>query len=192
MVGRKPLPDGGKRGRNKLLPTIEKSEYQQMYAYYEGLGGNRTLQKVAQHFAKSHAHIAVLSRAFDWRGRIARADSLPKDPVIIEVKNKIDESRKNLVAVVHEVVDTLHELMYISKAIKGGKETDELKQRETQLQKALSVWGFEWKNPKDFASLVRTLREIKDFNVGDNAKSLAGLQAQQFNIDEFNLTIKDD
>jgi len=196
MKGRKPIPEVVEgaipRRRALILPKVEKSEYQQMYAYYQGLGSNRSLTKVAQHFNKSKNYMGLLARAFGWRDRIAKFENIPRDPVVMAVIDKIDASRKQLVEVVHEVVDTLHELMYISKGIKSGKFDDEVKVRQGQLVQALQVWGFDWKTPKDFTALVKTLKEVKDFNADDNSKNLAGLHAQQFNIDEFNLTIKDD
>ena len=197
MRGRKPNPEVVegvvvKRGRALVLPKVEKSEYQQMYAYYQGMGSGRSLSRVAQHFNKSKNYTGLLARAFNWRERITKFENTPKDPVVMAVIDKIDASRKNLVEVVHEVVDTLHELMYISKGIRSGKFNDEVKARQAQLVQALQVWGFDWKTPKDFTSLVKTLKEVKDFNADDNSKNLAGLHAQQFNIDEFNLTIKDD
>ncbi len=193
MKGRKPIPEGVvKRNRALILPKIEKPAYQQMYAYYQGMGSNRSLTKVAQHFNKSKNYMGLLARAFNWRERITKFENTPRDPVVMAVIDKIDESRKNLVEVVHEVVDTLHELMYISKGIRGGKFNDEVEARQIQLVQALQVWGFDWKTPKDFTALVKTLKEVKDFNADDNSKNLAGLHAQQFNIDEFNLVVKDD
>ncbi len=181
-----------KRNRALILPKIEKPAYQQMYAYYQGMGSNRSLSKVAQHFNKSKNYMGLLARAFNWRERITKFENTPRDPVVMAVVDKIDASRKNLVEVVHEVVDTLHELMYISKGIRDGKSNDEVRARQVQLNLALKVWGFDWKTPKDFTALVKTLKEVKDFNADDNSKNLAGLHAQQFNIDEFNLVVKDD
>ncbi len=196
MKGRKPIPEVVegvvKRNRALILPKIEKPAYQQMYAYYQGMGSNRSLSKVAQHFNKSKNYMGLLARAFNWRERITKFENTPRDPVVMAVVDKIDASRKNLVEVVHEVVDTLHELMYISKGIRDGKSNDEVRARQVQLNLALKVWGFDWKTPKDFTALVKTLKEVKDFNADDNSKNLAGLHAQQFNIDEFNLVVKDD
>jgi len=192
MTGRKPNPDNKKGSKGTTYPKVEKPEYQQMYAYYQSLGMNRSFSKVAQHFNKSKNMIGLIRRGFDWRGRITKFESTPQDVLVIASTGKIDSVRHNIIEVVHEITDTLHELMYISKGIRDGKFDDEIQERQRRLVQALGIWGFEWKGPKDLSSLIKTLKEVKDFNAADHSKSLAGLHAQQFNIDEFNLVVKDD
>jgi hypothetical protein len=163
-----------------------------MYAFYEQLGERRTLQKVSEKFNKSRALIALVARAFRWRDRIDHLNRKTYvDPLLVQNKPKLDSTREKLIAVVEEIADTLREVAYISRDIKRGKYTPEREARLTQLRAALSVWGFEWKGPKDFKSLMQTLREVKAFNEEPAGKA-GPTNATQINAEKFELHIKDE
>lgn len=173
------------------LPKNESEVYQQMYSYYESLGDSRSLQRVAEKFRKSRSAIALVARAFQWADRIENAHKkAAQDPLLTQNKPKIDSTRKKLISVVEEVADTLHEIGLISRAMKRGELTPEQQVRLDQLHVALSVWGFEWKSPKDFRSLMQTLREVKEFAEEPAGKS-APTNATQINTEKFELHIKD-
>lgn len=173
------------------LPKIEKPEHQQMYAYYESMGDKRTIARVGEKFNKSRPAIALIARAFHWAERIDHLKTLKyQDPLLIQNKPKLDRSRKQMIAVVDEVTETLSEIAYISKDIRHGKMTPEKENRLVELRRALAVWGFDWKSPKDFRALMQTLKEIKVFNE-ETGKS-APTNATQINTEKFELHIKDD
>jgi len=166
-MSRKPISEGG----TPNLPTIEKEEHQEMYKFYESLGDKRTLQKVALQFNKSKSFIQLLSRAFGWKHRIQAVESRPVDPVVKDIQGQVDDVRRKLVAVVQEIADTLHELMFIAKSQKIGTLDEAGEKRAKQLYGALSIWGFTWKTPGQFKQLIQTLKEISDFNVVGNGKT---------------------
>lgn len=173
------------------LPKVEKPEHQEMYAFYEGLGDKRTLAKVGEKFNKSRALIAIIARAFHWAERIDHLKTLKyQDPLLIQNKPKLDRSRKQMIVVVDEVTETLSELAYLSKDIRHGKMTPEKENRLAELKRALDVWGFDWKSPKDFRALMQTLKEIKVFN--EEVGKPAPTNATQINAEKFELHIKDD
>lgn len=196
--GRPLLPE---RDRSNLpspyLPKEEKPEYQAMYAFYEQLGDTRTLAKVADKFNKSRASIALVARAFRWAERIeSLRHSVAQDPLIHQQKPRIDSTRKKLIKVVEEVADTLSEMANISRQIKRegvdatGNVSPELQQKLRLYGTALSVWGFEWKSPRDFRSIMQTLREIKEFAEEPTNKG-GPTSATQINAEKFELHIKD-
>ena len=189
-MSRKPVSEGG----TPNLPTIEKPEYQDYYKFYESLGDKRTLQKVATQFNKSKSFIQLLSRAFGWKHRIQAVESRPVDPVVKDTQGQVDDVRRKLVAVVQEIADTLHELMFIAKAIKIGQADQvPLEARANQLYKSLTMWGFTWKTPGQFKQLIQTLKEITDFNSVGNGKGTPRVgNATQINADKFELHITDD
>lgn len=175
-----------KKGR-RFFPVQEPDNVREMYEYYEGLGPKRTLYKVGVHFGKSHSTIAALSRRYGWTDR-ARAFDKSQDPVKVIAKDLIDKSRQKLVDIVGEITDTLHEIMFIAKACKRGVATPESDEKLRRLQKALGLWGFEWKSPRDFKVLIETLKQIIDFN--EEVKSRT-TKATQINAEKFELHIKD-
>ena len=194
IAGRKPIPDEEKAPGTKNLPKVEKQEFQEMFAFYEGLGKGRTLRKVSEQFGKSLPYISMISRAFKWRERLERMESLPIDPLVSKIKPQTDDTRTKLATIVNDVVDTLHELAFISKAIKRGQPPAEYEMRRVQLLAALGTWGFEWKSPKSFKELVDTLKEVVQFNdhgPGGGNKTTVN-HPQQINVKEFKLVIKDD
>jgi hypothetical protein len=173
------------------LPKVEKPEHQEMYAFYENLGDKRTLAKVGEKFNKSRAGIALIARAFHWAERIDHLKTLKyQDPLLIQNKTKLDRSRKQMILVVDEVTETLGEMAYISKDIRHGHMTPEKEARLAELQRALDIWGFEWKSPKDLRTLMQTLKEIKIFN--EESGKTAPTNATQINAEKFELHIKDD
>lgn len=168
-----------------------------MYAYYESMGDKRSLQKVAEKFNKSRPSIALIARAFKWAERIdAVHKKAARDPLIAEQKPRIDSTRKKLIKVVEEVSDTLSEMADISRKIKkdglqiDGHLSPELQEKVGRCSAALSVWGFEWKSPKDLRALIQTLKEVKDFTEEPGGKS-APTNATQINTEKFELHIKD-
>lgn len=176
---------------SQYLPKIEKPEHQQMYAFYEGLGDKRTMAQVGEKFNKSRALIALVARAFHWAERIEHLKTLKyQDPLLIQNKPKLDRSRKRMIFIVDEITETLGEMAYISKDIRHGHYTIEQETRLAELNRALAIWGFEWKSPKDFRVLMQTLKEIKVFNE-ETGKS-APTNATQINAEKFELHIKDD
>jgi len=187
---RKLVSEGG----TPNLPTIEKPDYQNMYLYYESLGSSRTLQKVATEFDKSKAFISLLSRSFGWKHRVQSVESKPSDPVVADTKDQVDDVRRKLISVVREIVDTLHELMFIAKDVKLGRTDESRATRAKQLYESLSMWGFTWKTPGQFKQLIQTLKEISDFNVATGANSKASKvgSAIQIQGDVHGLTITDD
>lgn len=195
LTGRKPLPDEEKsKQATKNLPKVEKQEFQEMFAFYDSLGHGRTLRKVSEQFGKSLPYISMISRAFKWRERLERMEQLPIDPLIAKIKPQTEDTRLKLATVVNDVVDTLHELSFISKAIKHGKPPADYEPRRDQLLAALATWGFDWKSPRSFKELVDTLKEITNFNVpppGSGSKTNV-TNPQQINVKEFKLVIKDD
>ena len=172
----------------QFFPAKEPSEVQEMYAYYEGLGPGRTLYKVGKQFPRSRATIHLLSGQYGWVKR-AKAFDRAQDPVRDVVREPIDKSRKKLTSIVEEITDTLHEIMFIAKACKRGQMTPEHEIKLGLLQKSLKLWGFEWKNPSSFKSLVETLKQIMDFHKESNSKVPA--KATQINAEKFELHIKD-
>jgi len=165
-----------------------------MFAFYDSLGNGRTLKKVSEQFGKSLPYVSIISRSFKWRERIERMESLPIDPLIHKLRPQTDDSRTKLSTVVNDVVDTLHEMAFISKSIKRGQASPEYLARLTQLQEALAVWGFEWKSPRSLKELADTLKEVINFNTpqpGSGNKTTVS-NPQQINVKEFKLIIKDD
>lgn len=194
IAGRKPIPDEEKAPRAKNLPKVEKQEFQEMFAFYDGLGKGRTLRKVSEQFGKSLPYISMISRAFKWRERLERMEAFPIDPLISKIKPQTEDTRVKLATIVNEVVDTLHELSFIAKSMKRGVAPDEYNARRDQLIAALQVWGFEWKSPRSLKELVDTLKEIVNFNEqgpGSGNKTTVN-HPQQINVKEFKLVIKDD
>jgi len=172
----------------QFFPVEEADNVHEMYEYYESLGKRRTLSKVAVQFQKSHSTLAVLSGKYGWVDR-AKAFDRAQDPVQDEVRGPIDKSRKKLADVVSEITDTLHEIMFIARACKHGRMTPEQESKLVNLQKSLRLWGFEWKNPSSFKSLVETLKQITDFYKETVSKVPA--KATQTNIEKFELHIRD-
>jgi hypothetical protein len=185
------------RKNSKYVPQVEKPVHREMFAYYASLGKNRNLQKVAKQFGKSVELIAAISRAFSWQNRIKLAREQITDPLLIMIKDKVDATRKNLVSVVMEVVDTMSEMVQISRTLKeDGKMTQELADRSVVLNQAMRVFGIEITNPKDMKDLILVLKEITKFNesTGKETKEINPQQnveqATQINIAK--LVIKDD
>lgn len=183
--------------KKTYLPQIERPVHREMFAYYASLGNGRNLQKVAKQFGKSVQLIASISRAFGWQDRMKLAQQQITDPLLIMVKDKVDATRKNLVSVVMEVVDTLSEMVQVSQQIKsGGIMTQELVDRTELLNNAMKVFGIEITNPKDMKDLMLVLKEIVRFNesTGREPKEANTQntveQATQINISK--LVIKDD
>ena len=172
----------------KFFSVKEPPEVQEMYAYYEGLGPGRTLYKVKKRFPQSRSTIHELSSEYKWVRR-AKAFDRSQDPVRDVVREPIDKSRKKLTSIVSEITDTLHEIMFIAKACKHGQMTQEHEVKLELLQRSLKLWGFEWKNPSSFKSLVETLKQIMDFHKETGSKVPA--KATQTNIEKFELHIKD-
>lgn len=172
------------------LPKVESETHQAMYAYYESMGERRSLQKVADKFNKSRAAIALVARAFKWAERIGSAKAkAAKDPLITQNKPRIDSTRKKLIKVVEEIADTLSEMADISRNLKRGRNVAQNVARLDELRIALSVWGFEWKSPKDFKSLMETLKEVKTFSDESAAKG-GPSSATQINAEKFELHIE--
>ena len=184
-------PEGEKKRRDyRYLPQIEKPEYLEMYNFYESLGKDRSFSKVAAQFAKSKSFIALISRSFSWKHRIAAAERKPEDQVVLETRGQVDDSRKKLVAVVNDVVDTLYELMFIAKDVKLGRFDEAREARATQLNQSLSIWGFTWKSPAQFRQLITTLKEVISFN--EASKGSVGprvVNPTQVNVEKFELNI---
>lgn len=183
------------------LPQVEKDEHRAMYKYYESLGPRRTLVRVAEKFGKSVPTIAKASRAFNWKLRLAQ--HLPViDRVMEQAKEDIDSSRTKLIDVVVEISDTLHELSVIAKRVRRGDVDPELIRRRELLLEALGIWGFEWKSPRDFKSLMDTLKVVSDVgNVGVKQKKEAMekkaqvpqvVNPTQINVEKFELNITDE
>ena len=187
-MSRKPVSEGG----TPNLPTIEKPEHQEMYKFYESLGATRTLQKVATQFNKSKSFIQLLSRAFGWKHRIQAVESRPIDPVVKDTQAQVDDVRRKLVAVVQEIADTLHELMFIAKDVKLGRADESRTVRAKQLYESLTMWGFTWKTPGQFRQLIQTLREISDFNTAGGKGAPRVGNATQVNVEKMELRITDD
>ena len=174
------------------LPKNEKAEYQEMFRYYESLGNKRNIDKVAQQFNKSRSFIALVSRAFNWRDRINVIESQPIDPVVAETKDRVDDSRRKIVDVVHEIVDTLDELRKLSVQMRSASTTEEIEALDIKiglLHKALWIWGFDWKKTKDLQTLITTLKEVATFNK-DMSKPAAVPGHTTVNVDK--LLIRDD
>jgi hypothetical protein len=191
LPGRGLIKEEDRKNLPVYLPKIEKPEHQQMYAFYESIGDKRTLAKVGEKFNKSRAAVALIARAFHWAERIEHLKTLKyQDPLLIQNKPKLDRSRKQMISVVDEVTETLHEMAYISKDIRHNRMSPEKEARLIELQRALSIWGFDWKSPKDFRALMQTLKEIKVFN--EESVRTAPTNATQINTEKFELHIKDD
>jgi hypothetical protein len=152
--------------KGAYVPKAEKAEHRAYYAFYERLGKNRSLPKVAKEFGKSLPFISTLSRAFRWQERIHQNEKEIKDPVVIGTRDKVDSSRTKLVTVVHDVTDTLYELSKLSRKIKDSNEgilsSEDTKRTETLLV-ALRVFGIEITKPKDLRDLISVLKDIVDF-----------------------------
>jgi hypothetical protein len=152
--------------KGAYVPAAEKAEHRAMYVFYEKLGKNRNLPKVAREFGKSVPFISTLSRAFRWQERIHQNEKEIKDPVVIGTKDKVDSSRTKLVTVTHDIVDTLYELSKLSRKIKDS-ELSELSEVDTKrsevLLVALRIFGVEVSKPKDLRDLISVLKDIVDF-----------------------------
>jgi hypothetical protein len=152
--------------KGAYVPKAEKPEHVAMYNYYNSLGKSRSLPRVAREFGKSLPFISVLSRAFRWSERIRDHEKKVHDPVVTATQSKVDASRVKLVAVVGDVLDTLHELVLISKKIKASEDgvlaQADLKRTETLLT-ALRIFGVEVSKPKDLRYLISVLKDIVDF-----------------------------
>ena len=184
-------PEGEKKRRDyRYLPQIEKPEYLEMYNFYESLGKDRSFSKVASQFSKSKSFIALISRSFSWKHRIAAAERKPDDQVVLETKGQVDDARKKLVAVVNEVVDTLYELMFISRDVKRGRHDEARQARADQLMQSLAIWGFTWKSPAQFRQLIATLKEVTSFNEAVKGNTSTRVtNPTQVNVEKFELNI---
>ena len=161
------LPAVPKKLKGVYVPDVEKPEHKAMFQYYVNLGKARSLPKVAKEFGKSVAFISTLSRAFGWKDRLVKAGERSIDPVVVSTKSSVDSTRKRMVEVIDDVMDTLHELTLISKKIKASQETeitDADKKRLTVLITALRVYGFEIGKPKDLRDFISTLKDVTGFN----------------------------
>jgi hypothetical protein len=172
----------------QYFPVKETNKNYEMYAYYEGLGRSRTLNKVAQHFGKSYSTMTMLSRQYGWKDRVRAADGLG-DPVREQSREPVDDARLKLVKVVNEVADTLYEIMHIAKACKAGRMTTASEEKLERLQRSLKLWGFDWKSPSAFKALVETMKQVMDFNA--EVKNRVPAKATQTNIETFELHIQD-
>src|SRR4030066_990604 len=74
------------------VPAIERAEHRAMYLFYQNLGRQRSLKRVADHFGKSTAFLANLSRAFEWQNRLLAFEQEIRDPVVTDTKEKGDDS----------------------------------------------------------------------------------------------------
>jgi hypothetical protein len=155
-----------KKIKGGYTPAAETAVHRAMFTFYERLGKNRSLPKVAKNFGKSVPFISTLSRCFRWQERIHQHDKEIKDPVVIATQDKVDSSRTKLVTVTHDIVDTLYELSKLSRKIKDSElselsEADE--KRSTVLLVALRIFGVEVSKPKDLRDLISVLKDIVDF-----------------------------
>ncbi len=176
------------------IPSVEKPEHRAMYAFYHSLGKNRTIQKVAKEFGRSVSYISTLSRAFQWQLRIKTTDQEITDPVIAATKDKVDDARRKLVSVVHNITDTLFEMSELSTKVKQN-DLEELNDQDLRRAKilvlALQTFGIHIEKPKDMRDLITVLKEITKFNA-DALSQSTGSGTQEINIDKMQLVIKDD
>lgn len=193
-----PSPAGSQTRRKKKvsyhLPKKETMQHREMFAYYWRLGKDRSLRKVAREFGVSLPTVLAVSRAFGWQERIKTYERELKDPVLVDIKLDVDDSRRKLVYVVHELVGILEELVKIAQEIKAGNDgSEETSKRVEELHDALKVFGLQLKTPKDLRDLVMTLKEVEDFRQEQLALMQSGDKYyQQFNIQEAKLIIKED
>lgn len=156
-----------KKYRKSHTALLEKAEYRAMYLFYESLGENRSLKKVAAEFSKSIQWINQLSQQFGWQARLQEAAKTLSDPVVAATKSQVDDVRMKLVAVVHDVTDTLFELSQLSTKARA-ENLSELNDRDkvklAGLQTAMTVYGFELDKPKSLRDLLAILKEVTRFN----------------------------
>jgi hypothetical protein len=196
MRGRPPErgPDDPK---SVYLPQTETPEYEKMYEFYRGLGPKRSLQQVAKQFGKSIQYMGSISRAFDWRDRIDRLE--PKqstDPVVVENRKKINQTRRRLVGVVHEITDVLSELAILSKEIRRDDAPENFtptqEQRIKKLRTALGIYGFEWKSVKDMRDLLKVMQEVVQFNSVQEAEDATRTARSGIKIDKAVLLVNEE
>jgi hypothetical protein len=155
--------------RGVHFPKAETVVHRAMYAHYLKLGKTRSLSRVAKEFGKSVAFISTLSRCFRWAERIREQEQAITDPVVAGTLGPVDASRVRLVEVVNDVVETLHELMQVSKKIKASDAEFDGSPEQTRaviLLKALRVFGIEIAKPKDLRDLISVLKDIVEFKAG--------------------------
>lgn len=178
----------------KGAPRIERPEHRSMYAFYERLGGKRSLRKVAREFSRSMATISLISRAFNWQDRICQYEAITKDPIVTVSKPKMDNARLDIVCVVEEITTILGEMTKLAKAIRKGAK-DEMsgleKDKMKALINALSVYGIRIRTPKDLRDMVGTLKDVMEFGKASPI-SEGSLKSAQVNVDTMNLVIQED
>ena len=178
------------------VPAVETAVHRAMFQYYLNMGKDRSLTKVAKQFGKSPSFLANLSRAFQWQDRVLTFEQEIKDPVVTETRDKVDDSRRKLVDVVHDITDTLHQMMVLSKRIKNsGSEPNEVdKANSRMLIAALQVFGLRIEKPSGLKALVAVLRDIVQFNVESQPSVGKDLSKGPYigNVEKMALVIKDD
>ena len=188
-----------KRDRSKdrsgtFQPQIEKGQHRAMFMFYDQLGADRSLPKVAKEFGVSVTWVANLSRTFGWTNRIKRKE-LEEDPVITSTKSSVDSVRTKLVAVVFDVTDTLYELSQLSSKAKleNLEQLNEVDQKKvTTLNTAMRVYGFDLDKPKALRDLLAVLKEVTHFNDKPPQTSAQPRSLTQINAPNAKLIIHDD
>jgi hypothetical protein len=187
------LMNPSKKNVLKYVPSEEKPQHKAMFSFYSSLGKKRSISQVAKEFGLSKSFVGTLSRAFQWQERIRRSEEIADDPVIKSVEVKVTDSRKRLVDVVHDIIDTLHELFTIAAVIKRDNRVPDDKEqaRIDTLQVCLRFYGFESKSPKDIRDLVSILKEIMGFGKTTVPPKTGDIKIEgDVNIEQ-SLTIKD-
>lgn len=166
-----------------------------MFVFYEQLGKDRNFDKVAKEFGKSTSFVSILSRRFQWMERVRQNDKVSTDPIVALTKPQVDKVRTQLVTVVADIADTLHELALISTRIKldsiqSMSAADQAK--VNSLNAAMSVFGVELKNPRALKDLLAVLKEVTRFNDDDGKASSGADRRTQIHAPNATLIIKDD
>jgi hypothetical protein len=177
MHAGRPSTRGPDDPKSIYLPQSETPEYEKMFEFYKNLGSKRSLQLVAKEFGKSIQYMGSISRAFEWRDRVDKLE--PKqstDPVVVENRKKINQTRRRLVGVVHEITDVLADLAILSKEIRRddapAEPTPTQVARMQKLRNALGIYGFEWKSVKDMRDLLKVMQEVVQFNSVQEAEEV--------------------
>jgi len=111
------------RGRR---PKQEGPRHIQAYRYYEGLGSQRSLSKVAQDCKYSISAVKAWSSAFAWQSRIRKKEK-EADPLVLEKGNEIFEIRKALITLARLLItDALRKAAPVERSLEQAVENNKM------------------------------------------------------------------